>query len=175
MTTYAYQATDSSGKRLDGTIDAHSLQAARESIISLGLEPLEIYEAAASATTLPDAKWVDPILSMEPDEPVLVAEGPEAAYFPLLETLRLYAGWLLAWYSLVYAVGAYQFMKDIPVHVPYAESLFLSPLVLSFTFAAYIFLLFSGIYKATGRSKKVGIVLAFGAVAVFILYKMNLQ
>lgn len=154
MTTYTYQATDSSGKTLDGTIDAHSLQAAREAIVSLGLEPLEIFEA---------------------EVPVDIQAIPEVAYFPLLETLRLYAGWLLAWYSLVYAVGSYQFTKDIPVHVPYAESLFLSPLVLSFTFAAYLFLLFTGIYTLMGRSKKIGIILSIVGIVVFLLYKMNTQ
>jgi len=152
MTIYTYQAIDTSGKNLDGTVDALSLQAAREAVITLGLEPIEIYEAEASA-----------------------GPSPELAYFPLLETLRLYAGWLLAWYAIVYAVGSYQFMKDVPFHIPYAESLFLSPLVLSFTFAAYLFLLLTGIYKMTGRSKKIGIVLFITGVAIFLLYKMNTQ
>lgn len=174
MTTYTYQATDPSGKTLDGTVDAHSLQAAREAVIALGLEPIEIYEAATSASSVPDAKWVDPLQVVEPIEDPVSAD-PELAYFPLLETLRLYAGWLLAWYAIVYAVGSYQFMKDVPFHIPYAESLFLSPLVLSFTFAAYLFLLLTGIYKMAGRSKKVGIVLFITGVAVFLLYKMNVQ
>ncbi|MDA1292719.1 MAG: hypothetical protein O3A81_02985, partial [bacterium] len=77
MTTYTYQATDPSGKTLDGNVDAFSLQAAREAVIALGLEPIEIYEVATSASSVPN--------------------GPALAYFPLLETLRLYAGWLLAW------------------------------------------------------------------------------
>lgn len=152
MTTYTYQATDPSGKTLDGTVDAFSLQAAQEAVIALGLEPIEIYETETSA-----------------------GPSPELAYFPLLETLRLYAGWLLAWYAIVYAVGSYQFMKDVPFHIPYAESLFLSPLVLSFTFAAYLFLLLTGIYKMAGRSKKIGIVLFITGVAIFLLYKMNTQ
>ena len=111
------------------------------------------------------------------EKPLKKERAPQSdvAYFPLLDTLRLYAGWLLAWYCLVFAVGSYQFTKDIPFHVPYAESLFLSPLVLSFTFAAYLFLLLSGIYTQTGRSKKIGLVLATVGVAVFILYKMNIQ
>ncbi|MCB9808503.1 hypothetical protein H6770_04595 [Candidatus Peribacteria bacterium] len=102
-------------------------------------------------------------------------EAPESVYFPFYETLRLYAGWLLAWYCLVYAVGSYQFIKELPIHIPYAESLFLSPLVLSFTFGAYLFLLLSGVYKMLGKKKKIGLILFLVGVAVFILYRMNVQ
>jgi hypothetical protein len=181
MTTYSYQATDSSGKTIDGVIDAHSLQAARESVIALGLEPIEIYEASTSTSKEPDAPWVDAMQS-SPDleeypEPAPATTTPSSSttYFPLLDTLRLYAGWLLAWYCLVYAVGSYQFIKETPYHVPYAESLFLSPLVLSFTFAAYLFLLFSGAYKMSGRSKAKGVVLSIIGIAIFLLYRMNVQ
>lgn len=100
------------------------------------------------------------------------APAPQA-YFPLYETLRLYAGWLLAWYCLVYAVGSYQFLKELPFHVPYAESLFLSPLVLSFTFGAYLFLLLSGLYKHTGKKKSAAIVLSLVGIGIFLLYRMN--
>jgi hypothetical protein len=170
MTTYTYQATDSSGKMQKGTLDALSLQAARNAVAALGLEPVEIYES--------QAPFVDPLKAIEKISNVPPTNNEptsKVVYFPLLETLRLYAGWLLAWYSIVYAVGAYQFMKDTPYRIPYAESLFLSPLVLSFTFAAFLFLLFSGVYKMTGRSKKVGIVLAVVGIATFLLYKMNVQ
>lgn len=99
----------------------------------------------------------------------------QKAYFPLYETLRLYAGWLLAWYCLVYAIGSYQYMKEVPFHFPYAESLFLSPLVLSFTFGAYLFLLLSGIYKYYSKNKLLGLGLFVIGIALFILYRMNVM
>ncbi|PIR53785.1 hypothetical protein COU75_04170 [Candidatus Peregrinibacteria bacterium CG10_big_fil_rev_8_21_14_0_10_42_8] len=97
------------------------------------------------------------------------------SYLPLFETLRLYAGWLLAWYSLIYIIGAYQFTKDLPFKVPYAESLFFSPLVLSFTFAAFIFLLLSSVYILLKRKKIVAVLLVIIGVATFLLYRMNVQ
>jgi len=177
MAIYTYQATDASGNTVEGVVESHSLQSARDEVVAMGLEPVEIYEAATSAPKTSDAPWVDPMQSLQ-EEPDPVSNKPDVesvAYFPLLDTLRLYAGWLLAWYGMVYVVGAYQFMKDVPFHIPYAESLFLSPLVLSFTFAAYLFLLISGVFKLTGRSKKVGIVLAVAGIGIFLLYKMNIQ
>ena len=177
MTTYTYQATDSSGNQREGTVDALSLQAARDAVMDLGLQPIEIYESALP-TTAPadDSPWVDPMSAAPPPPaPDNTVSESSTAYFPFLETLRLYAGWLLAWYSIVYAVGAYQFLNDVPFRIPYAESLFLSPLVLSFTFAAYLFLLLSSIYKATGSSKKKALLLSVLGIVIFILYRINVQ
>ena len=129
-----------------------------------------------------DTPWIDPLKNTEESPPLHLAEEPHQpteehapVYFPLLETLRLYAGWLLAWYCLVYAVGSYQFLNDLPYRIPYAESLFLSPLVLSFTFAAYLFLLLSGIYRSTGRKRLVGFILFIAGVFLFLVYKVNVE
>lgn len=94
-------------------------------------------------------------------------------YFPLIDTLRLYAGWLLAWYCLVYALGNYQYARALPFRIPYVEGLFLSPLVLSFTLAAYLFLLFSSIWKILGKGFVRGGVLAILGIGAFVLYRMN--
>jgi hypothetical protein len=53
------------------------------------------------------------------------------------------------------------------------EGLFLSPLVLSFTFAAYLFLLLSGIWKTAGRGILKGLLLTGIGIAGFVLYRMN--
>jgi hypothetical protein len=175
MTQFRYTALDASGESTTGTVDAMSLQAARELIAAKGLEPMEIYEESKSE----ESAWEDPVSSPVDEVPEVQAKSTatsgEATYVPLLETLRLYAGWLLAWYCLVYAIGSYQFTRELPMRVPYAESLFLSPLVLSFTFAAYIFLIFSGIYKYAGRRKTFGFVLLGAGIVVFLLYRMNVQ
>ena len=193
MTTFRYTATDEEGNSNDGELDAHSMQAAREALIAMGLEPVEIVETPRSGEK-DDAPMPDPlpiesspppldIQAPENPPPTITEEAPkrevpadtEHVYFPLLETLRLYAGWLLAWYCLVYAIGSYQFMKELPFRLPYAESLFLSPLVLSFTFAAYLFLLLSGVYRNTGKKRIIAFFLFLIGIAVFVLYRMNVQ
>lgn len=183
MTQFQYQATDSEGKRTSGSVDAVSIDEARMRIIEMGLTPVELVQAATDMPppSVPPPKeevsfkTEEPIATSIP-EPVEDKKQPNAAvYFPLLETLRLYAGWLLAWYALVYAVGSYQFLKELPVRIPYAESLFLSPLVLSFTFAAYLFLLATSIYKAFGNKKIIAFGLLLVSVGIFLLYRMNVQ
>lgn len=158
---YQYKATGDNNQETTGTLDALSLQAAREELVSKGLDPIEIFQAPLTVhqqSTAPVTKITS-----------------NTAYLPLLETLRLYAGWLLAWYALIYIVGAYQFTKELPFRIPYAESLFLSPLVLSFTFAAFIFLLLSSVYILLKRNKIVAFLLCIIGVATFLLYRMNVQ
>lgn len=154
MTQFSYKATGSNGNEVQGFLEANDLQSAQKKTLSMDLDPIEIYETPSIG---PKKKK-----SLSP-------------YLPLFETLRLYAGWLLAWYALVYIVGAYQFLKKLPFHIPYAESLFLSPLVLSFTFAAYIFLVLSSLYMASGRKKIVAILLCIVGIGLFVLYRSNIQ
>lgn len=172
MTQYSYRATDATGTEKTGTIAAISLQTAKEQLLALQLEPIEIYELAPNTPPVPTQMQPTGIIGKEIEKSQMQTNTP-AVYFPLYETLRLYAGWLLAWYCLVYAIGSYQFIKELPIHIPYAESLFLSPLVLSFTFGAYLFLLLSGIYKQTGKKKLTGLGLGILGIAVFLLYRMN--
>lgn len=96
------------------------------------------------------------------------------AYQPLLETVRLYAGWLLAWYGLVFALGGYQATKGLPFKFPLVYGLAQSPLVLSFAFATFLFLLLSTLAKAlragTGFAVALALVWAVGVYA----YRVNL-
>ena len=154
MVEYRYSATDNAGDTKEGTIKSQSLQAARDAIVALGYTPIEIYEAPKDIPS--------EIPNPQPETSVV--------YFPLLETLRLYAGWLLAWYCLVYAVGSYQYTRPLPLRIPYAESLFLSPLVLSFTFGAFLFLFLSGIYKKH-KSKRNAWILLFLGIGIFVFYR----
>ena len=154
MAQFSYKATGSNGNEVQGFLEANDLQSAKSKTLSMDLDPIEIYPT--------------PALSAK-------KKSSPSVYLPLFETLRLYAGWLLAWYALVYIIGAYQFMKDLPFRIPYAESLFLSPLVLSFTFAAYLFLLFSSLYMASGRKKIVAFLLCVAGIGLFVLYRSNIQ
>lgn len=168
MTQYSYTATGSDNSDTSGTVDALSLQAARDAIIAKGLDPIEIYQTPPDGAI--PSKGDSPKSTMS-----IKSSKSDAAYLPLFETLRLYAGWLLAWYALIYIIGAYQFTKSLPFRIPYAESLFLSPLVLSFTFAAFLFLLLSSIYKMLGSKKIIGFLLTVIGIATFLLYRVNVQ
>lgn len=167
MTLYSYKASGKDGKELSGSTEAHSLQAARDNVIAMNLDPIEIYEAPKDHVVHNKYKT--------PEDTSTQSNRPDIPYLPLFETMRLYAGWLLAWYALIYIIGAYQFTKDLPFRIPYAESLFLSPLVLSFTFAAFLFLLLSSIYKALGKKKPVAFLLLIIGVALFLVYRVNVQ
>lgn len=104
-----------------------------------------------------------------------VQDEPERQYYPISETLRLYAGWLLAWYFLVYAIGAYQISRDLPFRVPYVEAWLppYSPLILTFALASFVFLLSSTIHKTTGEGKLKGTFITIVAAAAFVLYRIN--
>ena len=95
-------------------------------------------------------------------------------YFPLIDTLRLYAGWLLSWYFLIFAFGSYDFTRDLPVKIPLVSGLFQSPIIISFALGAFLFLLLTEIHKKMGKGIGKGLVLAIVGVGVFVLYRMNM-
>ncbi len=97
----------------------------------------------------------------------------ERLYFPLLDTIRLYAGWLMAWYLIIYALGYYQQSRGLPYSLSYIENLYQSPMVFSFTLAAFLFLLFTSIHRALKGGRFVGIVLTLLAIGAFLLYRKN--
>jgi hypothetical protein len=90
-----------------------------------------------------------------------------------VDTLRLYAGWLLAWYAVVYALGYYQSTRHLSFEVPYLMGIYMSPLVLSFTLASFLFLLFTSLRKHVGGGAVTSIVFTLLGLAAFVLYRMN--
>ena len=96
-------------------------------------------------------------------------------YYPFTETLQLYAGWLLAWYCIVYALGAYQYIRDVSFHIPFVEALLppFSPVVLTFTLAAFLFLMLCAVLRAIGGGKPKAFVLSLVGIAAFSLYRLN--
>jgi len=199
MPKFSYTARTAQGEVSEGTVDAISLQAARDALRQMHLEPEELHETTSSEQS-PSAPEPPPppvaapaiLFTKEPDTvppppPIPSATVPpkpanarqeqmkaEHIYFPLIDTLRLYAGWLLAWYALVYALGSYQGSRSLPFALPYVDGLFLSPLVLSFTLATFLFLLFTDIWKLFGSGWKSGLLLTCAAVACFLLYRTNI-
>jgi hypothetical protein len=84
----------------------------------------------------------------------------------------LYAGWLLAWYALAYALGSYQWTRNLPFRIPLVEGLLLSPLVLSFTLATFLFLMFTEIHKASDKRANKYALIIVGIIA-FLFYRVN--
>lgn len=79
------------------------------------------------------------------DEPQ--AESRRTPYVPLLETARLYAGWLLVWYAIVFLLAGQRAAGRLPLEIPWLEHLAQSPLVLRVAFATFLFLLLSSIAR----------------------------
>ena len=190
MPQFSYTAQDSDGKMKEGTVTAESLENARDALKELSLTVQEIHETTMAENAIPwevtgeqltpeKAEKLFSAVAEPSDSSVENSSSPASAeigsstYFPLIDTLRLYAGWLLAWYFLVYAIGSYTSFRLLPFDIPFLEGLFLSPLVLSFTFAAWLFLLLSGMWKKIEGSWKSGLLFTLIGIGVFVVYRMN--
>ena len=198
---FFYSARNSENELVRGTIDAMSAQAAREALKEMNLLAEELHEAtlhekevaAKGKNNFPD-KLHTPNLVLEGEvhepkqEPVPIKEEKKKAkkqsrakrkikkkYYPFLDTLRLYAGWLLAWYCIVYILGGYQHTRELSFRIPYVEALLppYSPIVLTFTLAAFLFLLCTSLHRVLKSNKLAGIALTIAGIAVFSLYRIN--
>lgn len=91
-----------------------------------------------------------------------------STYAPLTSTVRLYAGWLLAWYGLFIAIGYYATVRDLPWEIPFVRAFFVSPLIFSFILAIFLFLLLSTIHRLLRGRLITGILLMFVGIGAFI-------
>ena len=157
MPTYSYTATDLFGAAMQGEVDADDADAAKEALRAKDMIPVHIEELPTENLSEVNTE----------------AASVQKIYLPIAATLRLYAGWLLAYYSVVYAVGFYAHSRTLPMEIPYVEALMLSPLVLSFTLAAYLFLVFHTLYQVLGKGLMKGIFLSIAGIGVFVVYRMN--
>lgn len=162
MPSFVYATQHSSGAETNGTIEALSLQEARNTLKERGLFVTEIHESTMEERGI-EKKWV---YEEEPHEQEVLKKDQnisedqsltkEQRYVPLIGTLRLYAGWLMAWYSIVYLFGAYQVTGKSPFVLPIIEGLFYSKVVLTFTFATFLFLLLSTLHRSLHGEKRMG-------------------
>ena len=60
------------------------------------------------------------------DQPPKKSSKRAQGYHPLSDTLRLYAGWLFAWYVVIYALGWYQRTRALPFRMPVIDQRVLS-------------------------------------------------
>lgn len=103
-----------------------------------------------------------------------IPEEREYNYFPMIVTLRLYAGWLLAWYGLFVALGYYSFFRSLPFEIPFVEAFFLSPLIFTFVLAIFLFLFFSTLNRAWHGNRITGLILALAGVGLVIFVRTNI-
>ncbi len=161
---------------VQGTVEAEELEAARASLTTkhltvLSMTPSKDVELPRAAPLDLSPAW-KPTPEQVPYAPLSSAPTPQTAYYPLVETFRLYAGWLLAWYFLIFALGSYQLTRSLPFRVPYVDDLFTSPLVTDFSAAAFLFLLLTDLHRRIGRGIIKGLVLCVvGFFAFAFLYE----
>ncbi len=187
MTLYLYTAKNKEGQTVRGQINALSMQLARDALMEIKLFPEEIHEAQFVQDGIQQKSSVDALQEVNPasnsSEEALISENKHAIwessdgknYFPLLDTLRLYAGWLLAWYCLIYILGLYQQSKPLPFRIPYVQALLLSPIVLTFTLASFLFLLGTTLQKLIHKGKISGSLISIVGVVIFLLYRINVE
>ncbi len=104
--------------------------------------------------------------------PAVASKVPGGTYHPLTATLRLYAGWLLAWYGLFVAVGYYSVYRVLPWDIPFVQAFYLSPLIFSFIAAIFIFLMMSAIHKAVKGGLLAGISISILGIVLFVGVKL---
>lgn len=155
MTLYTYIAEDPQGVRQSGTVEAPTYDQAREI-----LRRRDLSIASLAEFTLSEQDPL-PVESMpwSGRRKSVPAEETEAGYLPLVETLRLFAGWLIAWYGLVYLLAGLQFKGSISADLPFIAALASSGLVIRFSFGTFLFLLLSSVHAWTGRGIAKGIAL----------------
>lgn len=167
MPTFAYIGTAADGNDARGTVIAQNADEAREKLRKKGVtaEHLEL-----AVTFLQNSAPVP-----EPSQaPAPAATAPlEREYLPLVDTLRLYAGWLMAWYVAVYLLGSYQLTKRLPFEIPFIQGLFQSTIVLNFAFGTFLFLLLSSVHRTLGRGLWKGIGLSIVWIVGVALFVVN--
>ncbi len=118
-----------------------------------------------------------PLPPLAPRQPVAASVSePESTtvYHPVLSTLRLYAGWLLAWYALFAAFGYYYSVREISVDIPIVQGFASSALVTTFILGIFVFLLFSSLYRSLNGGKVIGALLTLLGLGGFVGLRMLL-
>jgi hypothetical protein len=103
------------------------------------------------------------------------AKKKKRGYVPLVTTLRLYAGWLLGWYLLLYAVGGYAATRSLPFSIPFVVELLPSPIVATIAFAVFAFLLLTSLHRALKLKAGAGVLFSLILIALVGLFWVNVQ
>lgn len=175
MAEFSYIARTAGGTLEKGTMNAKSPEAAREQLRKRQLQVEELKEEEGKSIGFAGAM---PWTTTDDNLPATASIKQQAMkddenYIPLTDTLRLFAGWLLAWYALVYLLGSLRMNGKIPYDVPFLQGLFESQIVLRFSFGTFLFLLATSIHRAWGGGTGKGIVLGVAWVVLMGLFHLN--
>lgn len=172
MSIFAYSARGSDGQVRHGSIDADNVQAARLALSQMNLIPVELRE---TETTNRQVHWrvTEDGSPTAPDGTPPPGSSPTKTFAPLVDTFRLYAGWLVAWYALVFLLGWYVEHGGFPLQIPFLTDLFHSSLVLHFALAAFLFLCLTSLHRAIGRGVLRGLLLTVAGVSAFLFFAVN--
>lgn len=173
MSHFSYVARDQDGRSVTGALEAPSAEAARASLREMDLHVDLLEHGGGERSAEPEKRPAEAIVSWTARETPAAAPASERDYFPLVDTLRLYAGWLLAWYFIIYSFGYYQSTRPLPLRIPLIDELYASPMILSFSVAAFLFLLLSSIHRLFGRGVLLGIGLSIVGIIAFWLFQSN--
>lgn len=179
MPSFSYIARTASGTMEKGSVTATNAEAAREKLRKqqLMVEELKQNSAEEDMETI-GFSGAMPWTTTEDDLAAVPPPSPKTAeikgdYVPLVDTLQLFAGWLLAWYGVVYALGALRLSGKLGFDIPFLESLFESPLVLRFAFGTFLFLLLSNVHQWLGRGA--GKAIGLGALWLLLLLAFSVN
>ncbi|NOS67419.1 MAG: hypothetical protein HOO67_03595 [Candidatus Peribacteraceae bacterium] len=100
-------------------------------------------------------------------------DAHNSEYHPLISTLRLYAGWLLACLFTVYAFGVFQQIRALPFRLPLLDEWMDSPMILNSTLVTFLFLLLSSVHQIIGRGLWKGAMLAVIGFFALVVFRMN--
>lgn len=175
MPTFTYIARTQDGTLEKGEITASSPEAAREKLRKkqLMVEELKAQDAETAIGFAGAMPWTTTDDDLPAPSPVADAPAADPSYIPLTDTLRLFAGWLLAWYAVVYLLGSFRMSGQLPFEVPFLQGLFESPLVLRFAFGTFLFLLLTTVHRWLGRGAGKGVALAVIGIVLFVLFHLN--
>lgn len=144
--------------------------------------PVAIPSPAPSAAAKP-VGFSLPAGTLDPAAPIPVTNTERGAqhseqgvgkhYFSLISTIRLYAGWLLAWYALFVALGYYSHVRTLPWNIPFVEAFYLSPLIFTFVVAIFLFLILTSLKRALGGGIFTGFVFTILGIGALVFVRMS--
>jgi hypothetical protein len=196
MKEYKYTAKNALNEEVTGSVLADSEILARESVVQMGLTPIYIQSDSINNTVPADTQtialkqqWdelhavgIDESTPMHqthdtvtqlPADNIHLQKDEEQEYYPLSETLRLYAGWPIAWYGLAYILGYYQKTRSITPEIPYVYGLLYSPLVLTLTAITFLFLCTHSLTRSLHIQGFYKLLTWVVAIAIFLLFRAN--
>ncbi|MSR87366.1 hypothetical protein EXS70_04325 [Candidatus Peribacteria bacterium] len=94
-------------------------------------------------------------------------------YHPLVDTLRLYVGWLLSCLLFVEALGSYQILRHLPWSLPLVTDWVTSPMIIRVTFLVFLFLALSSLHTLLRKGLWTGLLLTLVGFLAFVFFSVN--